>query len=52
MRQLGATQQRFAAISELFYEQRPSRVDGQVQEMLDDPLISDAYEASDITSKN
>lgn len=47
IRKLGATQLRFAAISELFYEQRLSRVGKEVQKMLDDPLISGAYKTSD-----
>lgn len=43
MRKLGTTQLRVAAISELFYEQRLSRIGKGVEKVLDDPLIPDAY---------
>lgn len=46
MRKLGATQLRSAAISELFYEQKLSQIGKEVQKILDDPLISDAYKTS------
>lgn len=46
MRKLGATRLRVAATSEVFYEQRLSRIGKEVQKMLDVSLISNAYKIS------
>lgn len=46
MRELGAAQLRLAASSELFHEQKLSRIGKEVQRMLEEPWASDACKTS------